>query len=132
MMVLQLALVGSAAGEGNDFPTFGISPLDYKGAYFDLILKPGETRQLKVEVGNYGKVEGEARTFAADVYTIVNGGFGAKLDDEHKAGTTLWLDYASKTLLLPAGKALQQSFTVQVPIGTLPGEYITSLVVQNS
>jgi hypothetical protein len=110
----------------------GISPLDYAGQFFDITLKPGESRDLKVEVGNHGAETTSARTYPANVYTIVNGGFGAALDDSHPTGTTLWVDYPQKTLDLGAGKALQQGFTVHVPQDAAPGEYITSLVVETA
>ncbi|MBI5949963.1 MAG: DUF916 domain-containing protein [Chloroflexi bacterium] len=119
-----------ALAEGPDIE-LGIAPLDYAGQYFDITLQPGETRELKVELGNHGKDTARARTYPADVYTIVNGGFGAELDGEQPAGTTLWLDYPSKTVELEGGRALQQTFTVRVPADARPGEYITSLVVQN-
>ena len=119
-----------ALAEGPDV-NLGIAPLDYAGQYFDITLQAGETRELKVEVGNYGRDTARARTYPADVYTIVNGGFGAELDGDQPAGTTLWLDYPPKTLELEGGKALQQTFTVHVPADATPGEYITSLVVQN-
>lgn len=131
LVVLQLA-VFSKAWADEEPVRLGISPLEYGGPYFDLTLRPGESRQLKVEVGNYGKGTTEARTFAADVYTIVNGGFGARLDNESQTRTTLWLDYPTKVVELAPGKGLQQTFTVIVPGDAVPGEYITSLVVQNA
>lgn len=119
-----------ALAEGPDV-NLGISPLDYAGQYFDITLRAGETRELKVEVGNHGKDTARARTYAANVYTIVNGGFGAALDGDQPAGATLWLDYPAKTVELDRGKALQQTFIVRVPADATPGEHITSLVVQN-
>jgi hypothetical protein len=74
----------------------------------------------------------QARTFAADAYTIVNGGFAARLDGEPTGGTTTWLDFPTQTLELDPGKGLNQTFTVRVPADAQPGEYLTSLVVQNA
>ncbi len=129
-LLIGLISLAPALAEGPDV-RLGISPLDYPGQYFDITLQPGETRELRVELGNYGKDATRARTYPADVYTIVNGGFGAELDGDQPAGTTLWLDYPAKTVDLEGGKALQQTFTVHVPADATPGEYITSLVVQN-
>ena len=138
---LALLLVGTLAGfssaqpslaDGPDQISLGIAPLEYKGAYFDLTMAPGESRALKVEVANHGAKQIAARTYAADAYTIVNGGFGARLDGEPVTGTTSWLAYPAQTIDLPAGKGLTRSFTVTVPSNVEPGEYITSLVVQNA
>src|SRR4051812_9477393 len=72
-------------------PRLGIRPIDYEG-YFTLEMKPGEKKKLTVELGNYGTQSVKARTYAADVYTLINGGFGVRLDGEATSGTTLWLD----------------------------------------
>ena len=101
------------------------------GSFFDLTLRPGETRSLEVEIINAGKAAVAARTYAADVYTIINGGFGGRLRAEPETGTTTWLDYTADVLQLPAGRTTHRSFAVTVPIDAGPGEYITSLVLEN-
>lgn len=108
-----------------------IRPIDQTGQFFDLTMRPGETRSLEVELVDVGDAAIAARTYAADVYTIINGGFGARLRNEPQTGTTLWLDYATDVLQLPAGRGIRRTFTVAVPADTEPGEYITSLVLEN-
>lgn len=110
----------------------GITPVDYQGSYFDITMIPGEVRELKVEIANHGASQISARTYAADAYTIINGGFGARLDGEPATGTTSWLSYLAKTEDIAPGTGLIRSFTVTVPADALPGEYITSLAVQNA
>jgi hypothetical protein len=105
--------------------------VDQAGSYFDLTMRPGETRHLDVEIANDGDDGLAARTYAADVYTIINGGFGGRLRDEPQTGTTHWLTYANQVLDLPAGKRLYRSLTVAVPSDAGPGEYITSIVLEN-
>lgn len=109
----------------------GITPVDTDGTYFDLTLRAGERQVLRVELANMGTTPVEARTYAADVYTIVNGGFGAELHDEPPTGTTGWLDYPTELLELPAGHGTLRDLTVEVPRDVEPGEYITSLVIEN-
>lgn len=109
----------------------GLTPLDQDGAYFELTLEPGEGTMLRVEAANFGASEVEARTYAADVYSIINGGFGADLYGEPAAGTTLWLDYQEQIATLGAHDALVIDFEVAVPDGTPPGEYIAALVIEN-
>lgn len=108
-----------------------LRPVDAAGSYFDLTLRPSETRTLKVELANQGEVAIAVRTYAADVYTIINGGFGARLRDEPASGTTTWLDYATDVFSLPPGQGLERSFTVAVPADAAPGEYITSIILEN-
>lgn len=131
-LAISLALPASLDAEGPAETQLGITPLEHPGTYFDLKLIPGETTDLKVEIGNFGSEAVAARTYSADTYTIINGGFGARLNGESSSGTTSWLSYESLTVTLPAGDGLQRTFTLTVPPNTPPGEYITSLVVENA
>jgi len=110
----------------------GIKPIDVEGSYFTLTLAPGETRTLTVELANYGTAKARARTYASDAYSIINGGFGAKLDGEATSGTTTWLDYPADTLDLEPRTGTRRTSTVRVPPDATPGEYITSLAIQSA
>lgn len=134
LLLAPLAGFASTVSAQADAPAakLGIKPVGVDGSYFSLNIQPGETRELTVELGNFGTETVNARTYAADAYTLVNGGFGAKLDGEPTSGTTLWLDYAATTLALQPGSGVNRTFKVAVPSGTRPGEYITSLVIQNA
>jgi hypothetical protein len=65
------------------------------------------------------------------VYTIINGGFGGRLRNEAQTGTTGWLDYPTDVLDLTPGQRTDRSFTVAVPAAAGPGEYISSIVLEN-
>jgi hypothetical protein len=119
----------TAAGEA---PRLGLTPMGQTGPYFDLTMVPGENRQVEVEAANFGSERTRARTYAADVYSIVNGGFGARLYGEPTTATTAWLDYPTQRMTLEPQQALQVPFVVSVPIGTPPGEYITALVIEST
>ncbi len=106
-------------------------PVGQPGPYFDLVLRPGESRTVAVEIGNAGDAAITARTYAADVYTITNGGFGGRLRDEPQTGATRWLSYPTDVLELGVGSRTRRSVEITVPRGTGPGEYITSLVLEN-
>lgn len=109
----------------------GLTPVGQHGLYFDLTMAAGKTQQLSVEVANFGRAEVLARTYAADAYSIVNGGFGAALFGGQPSGTARWLDYRTQELKLKPGGALTVDFQVRVPDGTPPGQYLTSLVAEN-
>jgi hypothetical protein len=108
-----------------------LQPIGQTGSFFDLTLRPGETRRLAVAISNAGTAAITARTYASDVYTIIDGGFGARLRDEPQTGVTGWLDYRTDVVGLAIGESIRQTFQVAVPRDTGPGEYITSLVLEN-
>lgn len=112
-------------------PKLGLTPVDQEGAFFELTLEPGESTRLGVEAANFGAEEVEARTYAADVYSIINGGFGADLHAEPTSGATLWLDYPAQVATLGPEDAIVIDFEVAVPEATPPGEYVAALVIEN-
>jgi hypothetical protein len=108
-----------------------LAPIGQPGAYFDLTMQPGDRRSLEISLGNASSAPISARTYAADVYTIVDGGFGGRLRDEPATGTTTWLSYSTDVLQLSPGANVRRAFTVSVPRNAGPGEYITSVVLEN-
>ena len=127
-----LAALAPGAAVAKDGPVMlALRPIGQAGSFFDLTMRPGDTRSFSVEIANVGAVALAARTYAADVYTIINGGFGGRLRDETQTGMTTWMRYPTDVLQLPAGKHLRRSLTVTVPAGATPGEYIAALVLEN-
>jgi hypothetical protein len=132
VVVGLLGLVTPAAAHAQDPRVrLALLPIDQPGAYFDLTMRPGETRGFEVEISNPGDAAIAARTYAADVYTIINGGFGGRLRGEPQTGMTRWLDYATDVVALGAGARDRRTFAVAVPVDADPGEYITSIVLEN-
>lgn len=122
-----------SAQEANEAETrLSIKPVNVSGSYFELTMSPGETRQIEVELANLGEETVDARAFAADAYTIINGGLGVRLDGEPTSGATHWLDYPAETLTLEPGAAIVRTIEVSVPDDVTPGEYLTALVIQNA
>ena len=85
-----------------------------------------------VDLINSSETVAAFRTYAADVYTLVGGGFGAKLAGEAASGTTTWLGYPAETGTLQAGQTSPRTFTVTVPAGTAAGDYISSVVIEDA
>lgn len=131
-LVALLATTSASASAQASAARLGIRPLDVEGTYFSVTMSPGETRQLTVELGNFGDTTVDAKTFAADAYTLVNGGFGARLAGEASSGVTSWVAYPADTLTIEPGQAVVRTFDLTVPDDAPPGEYITSLVIQNA
>jgi hypothetical protein len=133
LVTATVALLGPAlpASAAAREPTIGISPVGTDQPYLTETMSPGTTRQLTAALINHGTTAATAITYPADVYTIVNGGFGARLRDQPATGVTTWISYPRATVKLGPGKAELQTFTVSVPATATPGEHVTSIVVEN-
>lgn len=131
-VVVLLAVSPVGAQPGDDPPKLGIRPVGQAvGTFFELSMVPGERRQLAVELFNSGTSPVRARSYASEVYTIVNGGFGARLGDEAGGGTSTWLDFAPEVLDLASNAGVSRTFAVTVPPDARPGEHIASLIIEN-
>ena len=66
-------------------------------AYYST-LEPGESSDLIVNLANYGTASVRARTYAADVYPIINGGFGLEAEISHalRIGKRDWCSSAGR------------------------------------
>lgn len=133
LVLFALVVLGApdAALAANSPIRLALLPVGQVGSFFDLTMDAGDRRRFEVEIANAGAASLAARTYAADVYTIINGGFGGRLRETPQTGMTTWLDYAPEILVLHAGKATRRAFTVTVPADAGPGEYISSLVLEN-
>ena len=132
-LVAVLFLIGGALpvrAAGVAAPKLGIRLLDTSGAYVSLTMRPGETKQVRIELGNYGTTSVSARSYVADVYSMINGGMGVRLSGEPASGTTDWLSYPAKTLQLDPRQAVPETLTVAVPSTAAPGDYISALVIE--
>ncbi len=129
-LLFALALPGGALASDTAV-RLAVLPVGQAGPYFDLAIGPGESRTLEVEVANKGSADLAVATYAADVFTITNGGYGGRLRGEPRTGTTTWLRYPTDVFELAAGDRARRAFTVTVPEDAASGEYITSIVVEN-
>ena len=87
--VALLAALSSVVGISAAGPIkLSLTPIGTTGSNFVVTMQPGENRSLAVKVGNAGAEPIVARTFAADAYSMVNGGFAVRLEGEPSGGTT--------------------------------------------
>ena len=125
-------LVASAPVSAAADPTrLGITAVGQKTTFFDLSMAPGEKRTLSALLTNASTDPIIALTYAADVYTVVNGGLGVALRGQPATGTTTWLDYSTDSIRVQPAESIRRDFTVSVPADASPGDYITSLVLEN-
>lgn len=123
---------GTPVAAAVDVPKLGIRPVGSRRAFFAATVKPGQRTSMTVELGNFGTAKTRAKTYAADVFTLINGGLGVQLDGAATSGATTWLDYKTDILELETGETVQRTFTVTVPHDAKPAEYATSLVIQTA
>jgi len=113
-------------------PRFQIVPVgDYPQGFFDDVeINQGQSANLTVSIENIGEVLVKLRLSKVNAINDVNGGFVA--DDESVAATgiTKWLDFPEQTLSLEPGASQEVTFSVSVPEGASPGQYISALVAR--
>lgn len=133
---LLVAFAGTAqvsAQESDSEPVkLSIKPVNSSDSYFTVSGSPGEVIHLQVELANHGTTPIEVHTYPADVYSLVNGGFGVELADEPTSKTTHWLGYPVETFEIDAETAIQRTFSLTIPEDATAGEYLSALVIQNA
>ncbi|GAA1145546.1 WxL protein peptidoglycan domain-containing protein [Nesterenkonia lutea] len=132
LILVPASSATAAAAETAEPVNLSLQPVDHPGSYFALTMEPGESQTLTFAQANHGESDLDASIYPADAYSLVNGGFGAKEDGADTTGTTTWLDSAAQEVTLPAGDTQESTLTLTVPPETEPGQYITSLVLQNA
>ena len=127
-----VAVPGTAAATSNG-PQFGIQPVGkFPHGYFEITLEPGKSESLKAAANNGGQEDVTLRAFAANVTSPPNGGFAAGAEEGAPTGPTAWLGFPAASFDLKPGARQEFPFTVAVPAGTAPGQYVTSLVVRTA
>ena len=99
--------------------------------FFEAAMPAGTAQNFRVKLTNPGQLDVTARTYKADVFTLTNGGFGAKTSSDTPSGASEWVDYPQQTPTVLAGKELFIPFSVTVPANTAPGRYLSSVVLEN-
>ncbi len=120
--------------EGSSAPRFVLVADDDKelGYFSDVEIAPGESAELQVAVMNIGDVPVSLRTYKVNALNSINGGFVTDEEASEPVGPTTWLTYPTVSLDLEPGEQRDIAFSVSVPEGTPPGQYISGLVVETA
>jgi hypothetical protein len=102
------------------------------GTYFDPTIEIGASAELTVLIANSGEGTQGLRTYAVDAFTAPGGGFAAAEHGTSQNEVTSWLDYPEETFTLDPGKGVERTFTITVPKGTAPGQYITAVAGEHA
>jgi hypothetical protein len=114
-------------------PSFEFYPVDTGfGTFFDVTIEPGASTQISALIGNTGGEPQDLRTYAVNAYTAIGGGFAAADYGSEPNPVTSWIDYPEEIFTIKASMGVERTFTVTVPEGTLPGQYIAAVAAQHA
>ncbi|HTU73238.1 MAG TPA: DUF916 domain-containing protein [Trebonia sp.] len=133
---LAASASGAPAGSGDGGVgingQFGLAPAagpygQPPPAYFKLDVAPGQSVSATLVVANLGQ---QARTLAlryATGITAGNGGSAYLPSTERCSGPSCWVSGLPSRVTLPGGYKQLVDFTVRVPPGTRPGQYLSGI-----
>jgi hypothetical protein len=133
LATLLLALVvAPLAAAATKAPVFGLRAVgNPKLGYFVYALQPGSVRQGGVIVSNSGTATGTVKLFAADATTGRTTGT-VYLTDRKAKGVGSWISLSDTSLTLKPGQHRTVRFTVRVPAGAKPGQWVGGVVAETS
>ncbi|MBC7519266.1 MAG: DUF916 domain-containing protein [Microbacteriaceae bacterium] len=112
-------------------PSLGLVAIGQSAGYFAVTIAEGEAQQLQLQLTNPEPTPVQARTYAADAYTLTGGGFGTRASDAPIGAVTGWVTYPSELITLASKEVRARTFSVSVPRGTSPGEYLTAVATES-
>src|SRR6476659_1827994 len=129
LVILALPQLAEAATKQ---PVFGLRAAgNPKLGYFVYRAAPGAARSGAVIVSNSGNAAGTVKLFVADATTGRTTGTVYLTDSKAKAAGS-WITLASKSLSLRPGASKRVGFTVRVPAGQKPGQWVGGIVAETS
>jgi hypothetical protein len=129
LLALALAPLAQAATHG---PVFGLRALgNPKLGYFVYDLTPGATKSGAIIVSNTGDRTGTVKLYAADATTGRTTGT-VYLTNHAAFKTGAWVKLATNSLRLAPGRHATVPFTVRVPAGAKPGQWVAGIVAETT
>lgn len=129
LAALALAPAAAAATQG---AVFGLRAVgNPKLGYFVYKLPAGGTKSGAIIVSNSGDRRGTVKLYAADGGTGQTTGTVYLTNDKpQRAGA--WVELGASSLTLAPGKFRRVPFTVRVPAGTKPGQWVGGIVAETA
>jgi len=135
LAVVTAAMPAAAAPAGGN-GQFGLTPVpDSSGVvapYFTLTMTAGDSVTDTALVSNEGQLAEKLKLSPATGVTAGNGGSAFTQEFKGCSGTGCWISGLAREVALPAGTAERVPFTVRVPAGTPPGQYLAGLTVESA
>jgi len=129
---LALATTASAATAAAKQAVFGLRAVGNPArGYFVYALAPGAGTSGAVIVSNVGTATGTVKLYTADGTTGATTGTVYKTNSA-PTGAGSWVKLAASSFSLAPGAHRQVSFTVHVPAGAKPGQWVGGIVAEAS
>lgn len=129
--LLVIVAFGPVSGARAAQTTFALKPVPQtESGYFVFAGKPGQTVRGKFEVANVGTKAGSTRLYAVDATTGQTSGAVYQSRGEAKKTIGRWTDFSTSSVSLNPGQSQLVSFSVHVPDGAEPGQYLGGIVAQ--
>lgn len=142
-LVLVAALMGfctmqaqhASAASGAGFTVAPVIPSNQIGdisSYFNLLVKPGSTQKLTVNIANTTNQDKKLRVSATNAFTQTNGEIGYKPNNQTDPSAKHYLkDLASKpiNITIPGGQVQAVTMSVKVPKRGLDGVLLGGIYV---
>jgi hypothetical protein len=129
-----LAAAPASAAEAGGNGQFGITPAPagngVAAPYFSLNISAGRTVNAIAVVTNQGSTTEKLKLGRATGVTAGNGGSAFSRPFLRCAGPGCWVTGLRGTVTLPGHSHIRLAFTVHVPAGTRPGQYLAGLTAQ--
>jgi len=108
--------------------SFAFYPADTGfGTFFSPTIASGQSAKLTALLANTGSVDQDLMAYSVNAYTANGGGFEAAEYGTPRTGVATWIGIESETVSLMPGEGVEIGFTVEVPAGTEPGQYIAAM-----
>lgn len=102
------------------------------GSHIRVEIGAGQMAEVVVVFGNRDEKALRLRTYAANSFTQVNGGFGVGGEDDPLTGPATWFDYPVEIHELEPGEVVNRTVPIRVPEDALPGSYLVGIAVQTA
>jgi hypothetical protein len=99
------------------------------GHFFVLPISPGQSLTQKIRIGNNNTHQVDVDVNAVDTHTSNTTGVIYSPPDSPDASTARWIVVSVPKITLAPAQGREVPFTVQVPKGTPPGQYLAGLSV---
>jgi hypothetical protein len=124
-----------ASSTASDDPSkaFEFYPADTGwGTFFAPEIAAGSSIELKAITANVGTVTQRLRIFPLNAFTAEGGGFAAGNYGDEPTDVTRWIELEEQVETIDPGAGIETTFTVAVPDGTKPGEYLAAVAAEQA
>lgn len=128
-----IAAHAQSMAEGTDQARIAIYPKGQDdGTRFEATAEPGETIEFTAMLVNHGEKPIELLAYSANVVPAVNGGMQIATPDDPPVAHSIWMSFDNIEFTLQPGETLEHPFTVAVPPGTPPGQYVNAVALETA